>query len=289
MGMQVCDGGHGDSFTPVNDDIMQSATTSLCSIPATTSPTDAAAIVREHGYGVVRGALSAKELEVIRPRFHAVIGEAMAAAEQGSRHVEVRRLLEQDPCLANLMAQPVIFPIARQLIGRDITLASGGEGDCRPAGTGAFISWHNDFQWMTDLAYPLPHAWIRCTYLIDDVDADTGPFTLLPGTHRADRPCPTAEMTHPDGQPRVMPGQVAITGRAGDCLINNTEIWHTSTPNTSSAPRMLAMFLYKHAWMRQWEEGYDINPEFAAAQTDPIRQQLCGVGPWHGRKSWPAE
>lgn len=268
---------------------MKSATATICSIPATSSATDAAALVREHGYCVVRGALSPAELSVIRPRFHALISQAMAAAESGTRHVEVTRLLERDPCLADLMVQPVVFPIARQLIGRDITLATGGEGDCRPAHTGAYISWHNDFVWMPDLPYPLPNSWIRCTYLIDDVDEDTGPFTLLPGTHRSDHACPSAEMTQANGQPLVMPGQVAITGRAGDCLINNTEIWHTSTPNRSDAPRMLAMLLYKHAWMRQWEEGYEISPAFAAAQTDPIRQQLCNVGPWHCRNSWPAQ
>ncbi len=37
---------------------------------------------------------------------------------------------------------------------------------------------------------------------------------------------------------------VRITGKAGSCLINNTEIWHTNTPNTTDRPRKLIMLLY---------------------------------------------
>ena len=227
-------------FAPLMLTAMELASATIRWIPATTSTTDAADLVREHGYCVVCGALSPAELSVIQPRFHTMISEAMTAADSGSLHVEVKRLIERDPCLANRMVQLVVFPIARQLIGRDITLAPGGDGDCRPAHTGAYISWHNDVVWMPDLSYPLPNAWIRCSYLIDDVDEDTGPFTLLPGSHRIDHACPSAEMTQTNGQPLTMPRPVAITSHAGDCLINNTEICQTSTPNRSSAPRMLA-------------------------------------------------
>ncbi len=255
----------------------------------TTSPQVVAALVRQHGYCIVRGALSQAELAVIRPRFDQLMASEVVGATD-ARHIEIRRLLERDPCLADLMVQPTVFPMARALIGRDITLASAGEGDCRPAHTGAYISWHNDFVWMPDLAYPRQNAWIRCTYLLNDVTAERGPFTLLPGTHTENRPCPAAEMTDDQGQPRIMPSQVAITGRAGDCLINNTEIWHTATPNKSDQPRLLAMLLYKHAWMRQWEEGYELSKEFVAAQTDPVRQQLCNVGVWHRTDGkWPAD
>ena len=47
--------------------------------------------------------------------------------------------------------------------------------------------------------------------------------------------------------------------------------------------------LYKHAWMKQWQEGYETTPEFAARQADPIRRQLTGSLVWHhGREHFPA-
>ena len=86
-----------------------------------------------------------------------------------------------------------------------------------------------------------------------------------------------------------MDGQIGITGPAGSCLINNTEIWHTNTPNCGDLPRCLIMILYKHAWMKQWQEGYETTAEFAARQTEPLRRQLCGGYVWHhGATHFPA-
>src|SRR6185436_18329729 len=102
-------------------------------------------------------------------------------------------------------------PIVRAVIGRDVTIASGGEGDYRPERTPAYVSWHNDFRWMPDVPYPRQNFWLRCTFFIDDVDETMGPFTLLPGSHREGRACP-GEFTDPSGQPRDVPEMKRITG-----------------------------------------------------------------------------
>ena len=44
------------------------------------------------------------------------------------------------------------------------------------------------------------------------------------------------------------------------------------------------MICYKHAWMKQWQDGYQTSPEFAARQTDPnsppaMRPDPCGTMP----------
>lgn len=249
-------------------------------IARASNPIQAVLLLREQGYCVIPQALRPAELAVLCPRFNDLLSP-LVAAKPGARHVEARRLLESAPEFAVLMDHPATLPIVRAVLGADLTLATAGEGDWRPPHTPAYISWHNDFVWMPDVPYPRQNRWIRCTFLLSDVTEDTGPFTLLPGSHRADRPCPSAQLTDAEGQPHELPGMVRITGKAGDCLINDTEIWHTNTPNRSDQPRKLAMLLYKHAWMRMWEDDYHITPGFAAAQTDPVRRQLCGVGPWH--------
>lgn len=243
------------------------------------------------GYTVVRNALSGPALQAMRSAFDRLIAERIAERERTDpkvKHVEIKRLCEADPAFEALMDLPTTFPVARALIGRDITLASGGEGDWRRPCTAAHISWHNDFAWMQDVAYPRTNFWIRCTYLLEDVTDDMGPFTLLPKTHLADRPCPTAELSDAVGQPRSQPGEVRITGSAGDCLINNTEIWHTNTPNRSDRPRKLMMILYKKSWMQQWGAGYELSQAFAERQTTPLRRQLCGLTPWFCAQHWVA-
>ena len=247
---------------------------------------DVLALMRRDGYVLMEDALSPALIAALTGPYDRLLAEH--PPKPGATRVEVPRIIERDPAFEILMDLPTTFPIARGMIGADVELASSGELDFKLPRTPAYIAWHNDFQWMADVPYPHQNFWIRCTYFLGDVREDTGPFTLLPGSHLADRACPP-EMNEPGGQPKVIPGQIGITGPAGSCLINNTEIWHTNSPLTGDNPRRLIMMLYKHAWMKQWQDGYETTPEFAARQTDPLRRQLTGHVTWHqGREAFPA-
>lgn len=235
-------------------------------------------LVQIDGYVLLEDALSKQRIEALRIAYDIQIELQSAPPER--KRVEIKRILEQGAEFANLMDLPTVFPIVRQLIGADVELASGGELDHKFGPSPAHIGWHNDFQWMTNVPYPRQNFWIRCTYFIDDVSEEMGPFTLLPGSHLSDRACPQSWKTV-DGQPTIVEGQIGIVGKAGSCLINNTEIWHTNTPNTTMNSRRLIMILYKHAWMKSWQEGYELSTEFSSSQTDPLRKQLCGQCVWH--------
>ena len=237
--------------------------------------------LKETGYTIVRQAISPAELVPIRERWDALIAEQIAASPDAI-HLEIKRCLERDPVFEPLMNWPATFPIVHGILGNDVTLLSGGEGDYRAPHSQAYISWHNDFQFMQDVPYPRQNFLVRCTYFIDDVTDEMGPFTLLPGTHLAEHE-PPEEMTGEDGQPVLPPEAVGITGKAGDCLLNNTEIWHTNTPNQSDRPRKLLMICYKHAWLQPWHDGYELTDGFAQRQSDPVRRQLCGLVTWHSR------
>ncbi len=244
------------------------------------------ALLKRDGYVLMENALSTEQVSSLRKAYDGQI-EALNASPDTKR-IEIKRILEKGEVFAQLMDLPTAFPVARHMIGADIELASGGELDHKAGHSPAHIGWHNDFQWMTNVPYPRQNFWIRCTYFLNDVTEEMGPFTLLPGTHLSDRACPL-DWKKIDGQPVEREGQVGITGPAGSCLINNTEIWHTNTPNESDEARRLIMLLYKHAWMKSWQEGYELSPEFAAAQTDPVRRQLCGGFVWHhGADEFPA-
>ena len=235
-------------------------------------------LIQKEGYVLFEDVLTKQQLEALRTVYDIQIELQCAPPEQ--KRVEIKRILEQGDDFADLMDLSTVFPIVRQLIGADVELASGGELDHKFGPSPAHIGWHNDFQWMTNVPYPRQNFWIRCTYFIDDVSEEMGPFTLLPSSHLSDRACPQSWKTI-DGQPIHVEGQIGIVGKAGSCLINNTEIWHTNTPNRTTNPRRLIMILYKHAWMKSWQEGYELSTEFSSAQTLPLRKQLCGQNVWH--------
>ena len=231
------------------------------------------------GYVAIRGALAGGALRACQEAYERLLAGPL---QEGERKPVYRatRIIEREPAFTELIDHPSLLPLLRTVIGRDVTLASAGEAYWNPAGAKAFISWHGDFQWMVDVPHPRQNFWVRATWLLDDVDADTGPMTVLPGSHREPHPCPD-DLTGPDGQPREIPGQVALTGKAGDLFLNHTELWHTNTANRGTRPRKLAMMTFKHAWMRQWGQGHEVSAAFAEAQTDPIRRQLCNAGDWH--------
>jgi len=234
-------------------------------------------LMRRDGYVLMEDALAPAQVAEISAAYDRQI--AIHPPVEGALRVEVKRVLEQDPVFESLMDLPTVFPVACALIGADVELASGGELDHKLPRTPAYIGWHGDFQWMDNVPYPRQNFWVRCTYFISDVKADSGPFTLVPGTHLSAQACPPVQDM--DSQPAPMEGQIGITGPAGSCLINNTEIWHCNSPNRGDLPRRLIMILYKHGWMKQWQEGYETSAEFAARQTDPLRRQLTGQYAWH--------
>ena len=247
---------------------------------------EVSALMQSDGYVLMENALTPAQLIELNAAYDRQL--ALYPPKKGAMRVEVPRILERDPVFEQLMDNPPTFRVTRALLGYDIELASGGELDHKLPQTPAYIGWHSDFQWMTNMALPRQNFWIRCTYLLSDVRDDTGPFTLLPGTHRRDYPCPD-NPRGADGEPLMMDGQIGITGPAGSCLINNTEIWHTNSPHRGNLPRRLIMLLYKHAWMKSWQDGYEITPEFAARQSDPLRRQLTGGVIWHnGAEKFPA-
>jgi ectoine hydroxylase len=245
---------------------------------------EAVFLLERDGYVLMEEALPPTLLTELQNGYDKQISQHPSPAGR----IEIRRILERDSVFEALMDHPPTFALAHALLGYDIELASGGELDHKMPNTPAHIGWHNDFQWMTNVACPRTNFWVRCTFFLSDVTSEMGPFTLLPGTHRSTVPCPD-NPRGADGEPAFMEGQIGITGPAGSCLINNTEIWHTNTPNRSESARQLIMLLYKHAWMKSWQEGYELSSEFAARQTDPLRRQLTGNTIWHsGSEHFPA-
>lgn len=243
-------------------------------------------LLQKDGYVLMENALTPEQVALMSAAYDRQL--ALHPPKPGASRVEVPRFLERDSVFEDLMDLSTVFPIARTLIGADIELASGGELDHKFAHTPAYIGWHDDFVGMTNVPYPRQNFWVRCTYFLSDVTPESGPFTLLPGTHLATHGCPP-DLKNEAGQPLTLPDQVGIVGPAGSCLIDNTEIWHTNTPNTGDLPRRLLMLLYKHAWMKPWQGGFEITAEFAAKQTDPIRQQLVRQVIWHqGAERFPA-
>lgn len=178
---------------------------------------------------------------------------------------DINRVWEFDPLFADLMDWPSVFPIAERYMKGDITLLGTSIANFMPRRSPARVPWHVDGRY------------VRLTYYLTDVTLHGGPTAVLPGSHKSPQGPPKWFNTD-DGYPRQIPGAVPVVVPAGTCMINNTMLWHSSTPNDSDADRKLVWIVFKTA--AQELTGFPelrSTPEFIHRQTMPLRRRLFSI------------
>lgn len=219
------------------------------------------------GYCLLRNAVPSDLLRAIQQRFDELIREQQPQQIQLAQTRELVRLFELDPVFESLMDLDAVMPIAERFCNGEPALAQGGLGHELPAGSPAHVGWHRDHG-----------PYLRVTVFLNEVTEKTGPFTLLPGSHRAKGGPPNFFNDPEDGSPCHVEGMVKVAGQPGDCLLNNTMIWHTNTPNEDVRSRKVAWILYQHASDTQWQgrNGTTCYTEaFADQLTNERRRRLC--------------
>ena len=88
--------------------------------------------------------------------------------------------------------------------------------------------------------------WVCNTvWMLDDFTADNGALRAVPGSHRWGRR-PQDVLEDPR---RPHPGEVLVTGRAGDLVVMNSHLWHGGTANRTERPRLAL-----HAFYCRWDK-----------------------------------
>ena len=163
--------------------------------------------------------------------------------------------LWQEPVFRQLVNLPKIMPIVRGYMERfwddEPVVFGAGHGHCLFERSPAHQAWHNDSRVNKKASDMTPPIYIRLSFLIEDVDDDMGPTAVLPGTNGTHVNSPSWFMA-PNGQPRSVPEMVLASGKAGDCLINDTSIYHTNTPNLSDRVRKIIWALYAGSRTPTW-------------------------------------
>ena len=227
------------------------------------------------GYTLVPRAIPPTHLARVRERLdellrdHANVPTAVEDYRRtslpGSGSIDINRLFELDPVFEDLMDLPTVLPIVQAALGHDVTLCCDATGNYRAPRSRAATLWHRD-----------GGPYLRLTYFLDDIAEHNGATAFLPASHLSKEPPPP--WANHDGQPRLLPGMVHATGPAGACLLNNTNLWHTNTPNDSDQPRRVIWLLFKPSQVEF--AGHDemkSTPAYLARQTHPGRRALMGL------------
>jgi ectoine hydroxylase-related dioxygenase (phytanoyl-CoA dioxygenase family) len=108
---------------------------------------------------------------------------------------------------------------------------------------------------------------LNCLLLVDDFTVENGGTYLLTGSHLEERK-PTDE--------EFFSNAIQATGRRGDIVVFNANVWHSSAPNTTQEDRRAIPFTISKSFMKQLLDypraiGYDKMDTFT-----PEMQQLLG-------------
>ena len=166
----------------------------------------------------------------------------------------------------DLLELPETIGVAEKFIGPDIQMIDNAL-HVKPAATESHTTWHRDSitwrheeaeewsaadkEWWGRMgACEAPFSKIKIFFFVQDVDEETAPFSVVPGSHKVD--------PGEDGFPRYekledMPDYVRLVGRAGDAILWNGAIWHTAMDNTGDKARRMLLYNYTHFGMAQHE------------------------------------
>lgn len=184
----------------------------------------------------------------------ATVGSGAASAVAETTEVEKKphsvpflfNLWERDERFWEIVSNPVIAGMARQLLGsEEVVLMEDGAVIKKPV-VGGKLAWHQDYAY-----WPLaePNA-VTCWIALDDVSPENGGMQVAAASHKLGEKLPVefgdgSSFMHEErpGIGEVQPPEEAgleVVGyrlKAGECAFHHALVWHASGPNTSPNPR----------------------------------------------------
>lgn len=155
-------------------------------------------------------------------------------------------LWERDERFWEIVANPVIAGMARQLLGsEEVVLLEDGAVVKKPV-VGGRLAWHQDYAYWPLLT---PGA-VTCWIALDDVGAENGGMQVAAGSHHLGEKLPVefgdgSSFLHSErpGLGEVRPPEevgleaVGYELKAGECGFHHALVWHASGPNTTASAR----------------------------------------------------
>ncbi len=227
-----------------------------------------------NGYLVIHDALGPRDLARV-----CAAGEAAAArwradpALPGPRRADLESILaivEYDPVFLEVLENPRVLPVVRDLLGPDLMLVDN-DYFLTPPGATIRRGWHYD-ESFPGVYHPRSRLLVKVFYVLQDIPPGGGATLVLPGSH-----CFAADLRLPNSEvPEDLPGSVPLHLPAGAAYLMSGRTYHSAGTNRSALYRKLLIYTYGHKWMRVWD-SYEPSAALAARAERPITRQLLGL------------
>ena len=185
--------------------------------------------------------------------------------DPNASNVRVFYLLELDPLFRELIRHPVAIDMVREVLGPAFMISNFTANIARPGSRSMAL--HSDQSIVGPEPWLQPWA-VNIIWCLTDVAFENGATLYIPGSHR----WTTRAEVPPDAPRRLTP----FEAEAGDILVMDGRLWHTSSANvTQGEDRALLFGYYTAPFLRpqvNWNVG--LSAATQAALEPPMRAWL---------------
>lgn len=196
--------------------------------------------------------------------------------EAGGGGIFLRHLMDKDRAFLELLRQEPFLSIARLMLGPMVRVLPTTARIAVPGKEAQEVSWHIHQRLVPEPRPPFfsqPVVLDTLIYL-DDVDEETGPLLVVPGSHRITQH--GIPHHHAD-----LPNQVKRMPRRGDAIMMHGNVWHRALLTTPRGRRRrLLIHPFGPAWVdlpTYGERPRDGLLDSLAVDADPELRELLGM------------
>ena len=231
------------------------------------------------GYLIIKDALTPDEVAVLNRHIDA---QKLPSPSLESRDARFGEFLEWDQAFCDLLDHPRLLPYLQTILGdgfrldhyygiymRDGTGALPLHGGGTPYDPPEYYHFNNGHMY---------NGLVVVAWNLTDAGGDLGGFCAIPGSHKANYPCPAAIKA----DPMAHPGLVVPEAPAGSLVIFTEALTHGTAPWTADHQRRSLLYKYSPA-QQSWSRTYPQPPQHV---TLTERQKLLFEPPYfHQRAS----
>jgi ectoine hydroxylase-related dioxygenase (phytanoyl-CoA dioxygenase family) len=236
----------------------------------------------KEGYLVREQLFQGEELEKLRNALGKLEQEQRSVSEFGQLFstnstyggLFLRRLPDKEQEFLDLVYDQRLLSVARAMMGPQLMVSTMARITF-PGEPNQETQWH---QHLRHMPIPLPPWFVRphsidILIYLDDIDQETGPICVVPGSHdRLDiEPAPEYYGEYPN--------QLTLTPKAGTALFIHSNLWHRAMPTTPQGrKRRLVLVCYHPTWFkRRWSDAGDGLIKTALESGDEETRELFGL------------
>jgi hypothetical protein len=247
------------------------------------STEDAIQAMYEDGYVIFPGVLNRQEVADLRAYYDAQGGpDEKYVVENWCFNKQLGLDFPNDPKLLDYIDRSGIIDVVDAIHDVPDRKDRGGivtGGSMWITGKGRRMGVHVDFQPMTlpesiyyDPEVRIPIFSSTAHFYLNDMRADLGPTTVIPGSHKAGR-YPEDQNTWHDRAPK------AVMVNAGDVMLFRSDIWHGAWMNTSEERRYMMQVFYTSPFMARHYPAMRFDKYWSPAvieKATPRQRRLLG-------------